>query len=149
MGSEMCIRDSNEDTPSIGIHEVPEDDQPDHAEDLGDAIRESIAKAQSKTNDSFSASPSAASASGPAKTAATFPRIVTAAQIEAQQAAMESHVRLHPESYEVDMRVEHPEYGFGLIVEITGKGAKRTATVDFEGLGKKRFRLAFCNLRVS
>ena len=139
--------DINEDASSIGIHEVPEDDQPDHAEDLGDAIRESIATAQSKTNDSFSAS--AASASGPAKTAATFPRIVTAAQIEAQQAAMESHVRLHPESYEVDMRVEHPEYGFGLIVEITGKGAKRTATVDFEGLGKKRFRLAFCNLRVS
>ncbi len=140
--------DINEDMgPSLGIHEG-QDDQDNQGEDFGDVVRESIAAVQADgdSSDSFSAGTSSGSS---AKSATTFPRIVTAAQIEAQQEAMQSHIRLHPESYEVDMEVEHPEYGVGLIVEITGKGAKRTATVDFERLGKKRFRLAFCNLRVS
>ena len=142
---EIDINDDN--GPSIGIHDDSEDDQGDPDENLGDVVRESIATAQAgnESSDLFSASSGGSSS----KSAATFPRIVTAAQIEAQQEAMQSHVRLHPESYEVDMEVEHPEYGFGVIVEITGKGPKRTATVDFEKLGKKRFRLAFCNLRVN
>ena len=72
----------------------------------------------------------------------------TAAQIEAEQNAMTAHVRLAPEEFKLDMQVEHPEYGMGVIVELTGKGTKRTATVDFDRLGIKRFRLAFCNLRV-
>ncbi|MDG1872727.1 MAG: 3'-5' exonuclease, partial [Mariniblastus sp.] len=77
-----------------------------------------------------------------------IPRIVTAAQLQAEQEAMSSHVRLHPNAYQVDMHVEHPEYGAGVVIEITGKDAKRTATIEFENHGRKRFRLAFCNLRV-
>jgi DNA helicase-2/ATP-dependent DNA helicase PcrA len=78
----------------------------------------------------------------------TFPRLVTAAQIAAEQEALTSNIRLHPESYKVGMDVEHPEYGIGTIVTLTGEGQKRTATIEFAKLGKKRFRLAFCNLRV-
>ena len=78
---------------------------------------------------------------------ATFPRIVTAAELAAEQEAATSHIRLHPESYKIDMDVEHPEYGIGTIVALTGEGQKRTATIEFAKLGKKRFRLAFCNLR--
>ena len=140
--------DINDDVgPSIGIHESPDDED----EDLGNAVRESIAVAQSGSEGASQFLSPADDASGKKSAsakAAAFPRILTAAQMEAQQEAMQSHVRLHPESYEVEMDVEHPEYGNGVIVEITGKGQKRTATVDFERLGKKRFRLAFCNLRV-
>ncbi len=89
----------------------------------------------------------------PAKTATTtaqptFPRIVTAAQLAAEQAALTSNIRLHPERYEIGMDIEHPEYGVGRITDLSGEGQKRTATIEFEKLGKKRFRLAFCNLRM-
>lgn len=77
----------------------------------------------------------------------TFPRLITAAQLAAEQEAMPVHTRLHPESYKIGMDVEHPEYGIGTIVTMTGEGQKRTATIEFAKLGKKRFRLAFCNLR--
>lgn len=78
---------------------------------------------------------------------AAFPRLLTAAELEAEHASGD-HVRLHPESYNVGMGVEHPEYGIGRVAAITGEGQKRTATIDFPTLGKKRFRLAFCNFRV-
>lgn len=77
----------------------------------------------------------------------TFPRIVTAAQLAAEQAELTSDIRLHPESYEIGMDVEHPEYGVGTIADLTGQGQKRTATIEFPQLGRKRFRLAYCNLR--
>ncbi len=77
----------------------------------------------------------------------TFPRLVTAAQFAAEQEALLSDIRLHPESYKIGMDVEHPDYGIGRILTLTGEGQKRTATIEFAKLGKKRFRLAFCNLR--
>jgi len=76
-----------------------------------------------------------------------FPRIVTAAQLAAEQEKFTADVRLHPESYAVGMQVEHPEYGVGTVSALTGEGQKRTATIEFVKLGRKRFRLAFCNLR--
>ena len=123
--------DINEDSPADSECEPNEDSLFDRSEfesDDSDVVREPVATFQSDNPE--------------------FPKLVTAAQLQAKQEAMTSHVRLHPEAYKVDMRVEHPEYGMGVIVSITGKESKRTATVDFEKLGKKRFRLAFCNLRV-
>ena len=118
--------DINEDMPSP---DSPDDDPFGESEGSADVVRES------------------ASASGAATQAnQTFPRIVTAAQLVAQQEAMTSNIRLHPESYRVGMDVEHPEYGIGTVVALTGEGQKRTATIEFAKLGKKRFRLAFCNL---
>lgn len=82
------------------------------------------------------------------KSVRELPRLMTAAQLESKQSAMASQVRLEPEQYKIQMDVEHPEYGEGTIVELTGDGVKRTATIDFPKLGRKRFRLTFCNLRV-
>jgi DNA helicase-2/ATP-dependent DNA helicase PcrA len=78
---------------------------------------------------------------------APFPRLVTAAELAARQAAVGSQTRCHPDVFAVGMQVEHPEYGVGSILAITGQFAKRTATVEFPMQGKKRFRLAFSLLR--
>ncbi len=77
----------------------------------------------------------------------SFPRLVTAAQL-AEEQGNETFVRLHPSRFSIGMVVEHPEYGLGEIVDLSGDGQKRTATIEFEKLGRKRFRLAFCNLRL-
>ena len=45
------------------------------------------------------------------------------------------------------MTVEHDEYGTGVIETLSGKNMKRTATVSFKA-GKKKFRLAFSDLRI-
>ena len=46
------------------------------------------------------------------------------------------------------MLVQHPEYGLGKIIAISGQGPKRTATVAFAtGAGQKRFILAHSTLR--
>lgn len=76
-----------------------------------------------------------------------FPRLVTGAQLAKEQETAAA-TRLHPSTFKVDMVVEHPDYGVGTIVSLTGDGQKRTATIEFPKLGKKRFRLAFCNLRI-
>ena len=77
-----------------------------------------------------------------------IPRIVTGAQLATEQEAAAEFVRLDPEGYQLEMEIEHPEYGEGTIVGLTGEGVKRTATIEFPKLGQKRFRLTFCNLRV-
>ena len=72
-----------------------------------------------------------------------FPRLMTGTELAEQAAA-----RTHPLKYQLGMRVEHDEYGQGTIVELSGSNIKRTATVEFDGLGSKRFRLAYCNLQL-
>ncbi len=81
------------------------------------------------------------------KPATGFPRLMTGAQL-AQQHEAAALTRLHPNTFRVEMEVEHPDYGVGTIISLTGEGQKRTATIDFPKLGKKRFRLAFCTLRL-
>jgi len=76
---------------------------------------------------------------------AAFPRLMTAAQFAEQDAS--TGVRLHPSSFEVGMNVDHLEYGIGTVIDLSGEGQKRTATIDFQDLGKKRIRVAYCNLR--
>jgi len=44
------------------------------------------------------------------------------------------------------MLVQHDEYGTGVILAITGKGPKRTATVEFPDQQQRKFRLAFAPL---
>ena len=79
----------------------------------------------------------------PAAAEPTFPRLMTGAEL-AEQAA----IRLHPSRFEMGMRVRHEEYGEGTIVELSGNVNKRTATVDFDELGCKRFRLAYADLQI-
>ncbi len=72
-----------------------------------------------------------------------FPRLMTGTDLAKQAAG-----RTHTLEFQLGMRVEHDEYGQGTIAELSGTNIKRTATVDFDGIGSKRFRLAFCNLRI-
>ena len=44
-------------------------------------------------------------------------------------------------------RVKHDEYGEGVILEVSGRGPKRIARVEFED-GEHRFRLAFVKLEI-
>ncbi|TWU60136.1 ATP-dependent DNA helicase PcrA [Rubripirellula tenax] len=50
-------------------------------------------------------------------------------------------------SYREGTTVRHPEHGDGTIIEVTGRGPKRTAKVQFDG-GEHSFRLAYANLEV-
>ncbi len=76
-----------------------------------------------------------------------FPRLMTGAQL-AQEQELEAQNRIHPDVFELGMEVQHEAYGVGEIVDLSGHGKKKTATVDFEGMGQKRFRLAHVNLSI-
>ena len=76
-----------------------------------------------------------------------FPRLMTGAQL-AEKQEIESAHRLHPDVFLVGMFVTHEKYGSGELIDLSGQGKKRVATVEFEGLGKKRFRLAHVNLTI-
>lgn len=77
---------------------------------------------------------------------AGIPGIATGAEL-ADRIESFAGQRLLPEDQKTGMVVEHPEYGVGRIVKITGHDGKQTGTVDFETLGEKSFRLEFVNLR--
>ena len=55
--------------------------------------------------------------------------------------------RIPPSKYYQGMLVEHPEYGVGTVVALSGQGPKRTATIAFAGIEQKKFRLAHAPLR--
>ena len=44
-------------------------------------------------------------------------------------------------------RVRHEEYGEGVIMDVSGRGPKRIAKIQFED-GEHRFRLAFVKLEL-
>ncbi|TWT84361.1 ATP-dependent DNA helicase PcrA [Planctomycetes bacterium CA13] len=50
-------------------------------------------------------------------------------------------------AYREGTQVRHDEYGDGMIVSVTGRGPKRTATIRFDD-GERNFRLAFAQLEV-
>ena len=84
---------------------------------------------------------------GPVR-APAFPRLVTAADLAQKHGDMNA-IRAHPEVFRMGMSVEHPEYGTGRIIDLSGSGVKRVATVDFPSLGKRRFRLSHADLQPS
>ena len=55
--------------------------------------------------------------------------------------------RISPNVFRHGMAVEHPQYGGGTIIALSGDGPKRTATVRFFQDGQERkFRLIFSDL---
>ncbi|MBL3656419.1 ATP-dependent helicase [Fulvivirga sediminis] len=46
------------------------------------------------------------------------------------------------------MKVEHPKFGFGKVVEMDESGANRKATVNFDDFGEKTLLLSFAKLRI-
>jgi len=77
-----------------------------------------------------------------------FPAIMTGAQLHQQQSEAAA-LRTSPDEYRQGTSVEHPVYGEGTVVELSGSGPKRTATVEFSrDYGSRRFRLSHSNLRI-
>jgi hypothetical protein len=77
---------------------------------------------------------------------AKFPRLMTGSELAHRQ----EHAGFcnHASMYREGTTVEHEEYGTGIIESISGQNLKQTATVAFEYHGRKRFRLAWCNLKI-
>jgi len=70
--------------------------------------------------------------------------LVTGADLLEQQAG---RPRVSPSVFKHGMVVEHPEYGAGTIIALSGDGAKRTATVRFfQDSVERKFRLRFSDL---
>jgi DNA helicase-2/ATP-dependent DNA helicase PcrA len=69
--------------------------------------------------------------------------LVTAADLLAKQ----SRPRLSPNIFKHGMIVEHPEYGAGTIIALSGEGPKRNAVVRFySDQSERTFRLAYSDL---
>jgi DNA helicase-2/ATP-dependent DNA helicase PcrA len=79
-----------------------------------------------------------------AKTAATLTSgLITGADLLAQH----DKPRISPNVFRHGMTVEHPQYGTGTIIALSGNGPKRTATVRFyQDNEERKFRLIFSDL---
>ena len=82
------------------------------------------------------------------KSKPSLPRIYTGSEFAEEQEKLQSDVRVHPSAFRIGMRVEHLDYGIGTMTMLSGRRRKKTATVEFAELGRKRFRLEFCNLQI-
>ena len=139
----------DDDLPSIDINSVPDvqvyrankDDQPER-DSASDQVREAVAEVEYKL--SVIRGESKPSSKAP-KSPPGFPRLMTGAEMESKRS---TDIRLHPDKHEIGMVVLHDEYGVGTIVDMTGNGAKKTATIEFEEEGRKSFRLAYVNLQI-
>jgi DNA helicase-2/ATP-dependent DNA helicase PcrA len=77
------------------------------------------------------------------QSAALTSGLVTGADLLAKQ----SRPRVSPSIFKHGMTVEHPEYGPGTIVALSGEGPKRNAVVRFfSDQAERSFRLAFSDL---
>ncbi|HMC11607.1 MAG TPA: AAA family ATPase, partial [Pirellulaceae bacterium] len=77
------------------------------------------------------------------KTSALTSGLVTGADLLAKH----EKPRISPNVFCHGMAVEHPQYGTGTIIALSGNGPKRTATVRFFKDGDERkFRLMFSDL---
>jgi DNA helicase-2/ATP-dependent DNA helicase PcrA len=69
--------------------------------------------------------------------------LVTAANLLAKN----EQPRISPNVFRHGMAVEHPQYGTGTIIALSGNGPKRTATVRFfQDNEERKFRLIFSDL---
>ena len=133
----------DDDLPSIDINDVPDvqvyksDDDGPRADEVKEALLADVEYKLSVVRGEEQPEPTPATLA--------FPGLKTGAEVAAQN---KSRTRLHPEAYQVGTQVMHDDYGLGTIVGMTGSGAKRTATIDFENGGTKSFRLAYVNLQV-
>ena len=73
------------------------------------------------------------------------PHVMTAAEMLGDSAPTN---RPNPESFQLGMVVQHPEFGLGKIMALSGKGNKRSASIQFFTLSRqKRFVLMHSELQ--
>jgi DNA helicase-2/ATP-dependent DNA helicase PcrA len=83
----------------------------------------------------------------PASSKKSTPSPLTAGLITAADLAKREANRVSPNAFRHGMTVEHPQYGSGTIIALSGNGPKRTATVRFRRDNEERkFRLIFSDL---
>jgi DNA helicase-2/ATP-dependent DNA helicase PcrA len=83
----------------------------------------------------------------PAKSTKPSPALTSGLVTGADLLAQNARPRVAPSRFKHGMVVEHPEYGPGTIIALSGEGAKRNAVVQFFGDQSQRtFRLAFSDL---
>ncbi|MEM7110127.1 MAG: hypothetical protein AAF519_18005, partial [Bacteroidota bacterium] len=46
------------------------------------------------------------------------------------------------------MKVEHPKFGYGMVMELDESGANRKAKVSFDDFGEKTLLLSFAKLKI-
>jgi DNA helicase-2/ATP-dependent DNA helicase PcrA len=46
------------------------------------------------------------------------------------------------------MKVEHPKFGYGVVVQMDTTGADRKARIQFDNFGEKTLLLSFAKLRI-
>jgi len=77
------------------------------------------------------------------KSTALTSGLVTGAELLAKH----EKPRISPNVFRHGMAVEHPQYGAGTIIALSGDGPKRTATVRFfQDNAERKFRLLFSDL---
>ena len=85
---------------------------------------------------------------GSIASADALPPLTTAAEISCPTAAATDPLpTIHPESFQVGMRVMHPKYGLGKVAALSGPRNRRTATINFATSGQRKFRLQESPLR--
>jgi DNA helicase-2/ATP-dependent DNA helicase PcrA len=85
---------------------------------------------------------------GPAKRGEKAPATLTSGLVTAADLlAKNNRPRISPNVFKHGMAVEHPEYGAGTVIALSGDGPKRTATVRFfADSAERKFRLLFSDL---
>ena len=79
------------------------------------------------------------------KPAARLSGVVTAADLLAEQE--NGQRRTPPGMFKQGMHVEHPQYGLGQVIALSGEGPKRRATVHFGDGSERKFVLIHTDLR--
>jgi DNA helicase-2/ATP-dependent DNA helicase PcrA len=125
VGSRRTTPDWEEGFELGARHEFAEASQVASGEDADDAQEESAAQTKRR------------------KTPVLTSSLVTGAELLAKH----EKPRISPNVFRHGMAVEHPQYGAGTIIALSGDGPKRTATVRFfKDADERKFRLIFSDL---
>ena len=134
--------------PSRFIKEISLSGATEHTTSYGTKIRE--ADETPKNDDIFSTSMFQGSNTINGRTFAARKAPRGSYNQYAQEETTDSYSQIEPASGGLrrGARVSHEIFGEGRIIEISGKGDKAKAVVDFANQGKKNLMLKFANLRV-
>lgn len=105
-----------------------------------------------KVNKKFSIPEPPASSSNYAKNLVSGIRKTTSSQPTVKKkSTYKAPVDFEPSdttSLNVGMKVEHPKFGYGKVIEMDTSGANRKAKVNFDDFGEKTLLLSFAKLRI-
>ena len=104
-----------------------------------------------KVSQKYTKTESAPASNNYAKSFVTGMRKTTASQPVAKKTSYKAPVDFEPSdtaSLQAGMKVEHPKFGYGMVVEMDESGANRKAKVNFDDFGEKTLLLSFAKLKI-